>query len=257
VPDLSVPTSIDAIFDGRIIVEQPRDGYRFTIDSLALAARVARHRATHVLDVGAGVGVISLATAALEPAAAHIDAVEVDPTAARLLARNIDRNGLSGRIAAIHADVRGWAANASAHRRYGVIAVNPPYFSPARSRAAVDPGRAAARHELHGGIEEIVASTSTLLDRRGAFEVVYPARGLARLLAAFERVGLRRVSLRPVHAVVGRDAYVVLATARPGRESIVVLEPGLVLSDELRAPTDEARALASGVVPSHPASSEP
>lgn len=243
------PTTLDSLYEGRLLLEQPRRGYRFTVDSVALTARVAAHAPSRVLDVGAGIGVVALSVATL--GSAHVDAIEVEATSARLLRANVARNGVGERVTCIEADVRVWSRAEGATRRYDVIALNPPYFAPERSRAAPDGQRAAARHELHGTVEQIVKSVAPLLRSRGALEVVYPTRSLSRLLGALDAAQLRRLSLRFVHALASRDAYAVLATARPGRESLATIEPPLVLANDDGTPTAEALALASASFASH------
>jgi ribosomal protein L11 methyltransferase len=58
----------------------------------------------HVLDVGAGSGILSIA--AIRSGAAHVTAVEIDPVAARSLADNIDLNGMQDRIDVVTGDIR-------------------------------------------------------------------------------------------------------------------------------------------------------
>lgn len=50
-----------------------------------------------VLDVGAGSGILSIAAARL--GAAHVEAVEIDPVAARVCRENVDRNQVSATVA--------------------------------------------------------------------------------------------------------------------------------------------------------------
>jgi ribosomal protein L11 methyltransferase len=49
-----------------------------------------------VLDVGAGSGILSIAAARL--GAAHVDAVEIEPVAARVCRENVERNQVSGTV---------------------------------------------------------------------------------------------------------------------------------------------------------------
>ena len=59
----SVETSTDGILGGRILLEQPVNGYRTAIDPVLLAS-VRAGRGERVLDAGLGVGAASLCLAA-------------------------------------------------------------------------------------------------------------------------------------------------------------------------------------------------
>ena len=46
----------DRLLGGRVIVRQPRDGFRVSVDAVLLAAAVALAPGTRALDVGCGSG---------------------------------------------------------------------------------------------------------------------------------------------------------------------------------------------------------
>ena len=56
--------SLDTILGGALSVVQPRDGYRFSVDSILLARFATARSRDRVLELGAGCGVISLVIAA-------------------------------------------------------------------------------------------------------------------------------------------------------------------------------------------------
>ena len=99
-------TTDDAFLGGVLQILQPRTGYRAGLDAvlLAAAAPIVSGKAAHVLDVGAGTGVVGLAVAR-RIADAHVTLVERDPQLAALAHANIVRNRLSERARLIQADV--------------------------------------------------------------------------------------------------------------------------------------------------------
>src|ERR1700730_7686361 len=82
----------DAILGGRIRVIQPRDGYRFSVDSILLARFVSVRGRDRVLELGAGSGVISLAIAALHQPR-EIVAIEIQPELVAMIDRGAQLNG--------------------------------------------------------------------------------------------------------------------------------------------------------------------
>src|SRR5438445_11149457 len=82
----------DAILGGAITIVQPKNGYRFSIDSILLARFATARAGDRVLELGAGCGVIGLLVAAV----AHpreIIAIEIQPEMAELAGRNARANG--------------------------------------------------------------------------------------------------------------------------------------------------------------------
>ena len=90
-PD-DVAVTHDHLLDKQVQITQPKTGYRVGSDAVLAAASLTARRG-RVLDLGAGVGGISLCIAhRLE--SLQITAVEIDPTAAALSRYNAAVNGL-------------------------------------------------------------------------------------------------------------------------------------------------------------------
>src|SRR5580692_10321890 len=94
----------DAILGAALRVIQPRDGYRFSLDSILLARFVRVRASDRVLELGAGTGVISLAIAALHHPR-EIVAVEIQPELVAMLRRNAELNRIES-IRAVAMDLR-------------------------------------------------------------------------------------------------------------------------------------------------------
>ena len=101
-----VETTVDAFLGGRIMVRQPRNGYRAGIDAVFLAAAAPCVAGTpcRVLDIGAGVGTVGLCVAARCPEA-NVMLLEREPDLATLARGNIADNKLAARVRAIEAGI--------------------------------------------------------------------------------------------------------------------------------------------------------
>src|SRR5579859_330081 len=94
----------DSILNGALTLVQPRDGYRFSIDSILLGRFVRVRRRDRVLELGAGCGVISVMIAGLSQPR-EIVAIEIQPDLAAIATRNAALNRLDS-IRVINADLR-------------------------------------------------------------------------------------------------------------------------------------------------------
>ncbi len=64
---MSVETTEDTLFHGKVAVKQYKNGYRFSIDAVLLAGFVTVKPRERLLDLGCGCGVISLILAERHP----------------------------------------------------------------------------------------------------------------------------------------------------------------------------------------------
>jgi len=223
--DVAPRATSDAIFDGRVVLQQPArgEGYRVNADALLLAAFAcgARPVAT-AFDLGAGVGGVALSLLHLG-AARRVVLVEIDAIAASLAERNLRDNGWSGAGEVIRGDV---AAIAAARRGEAQLVVcNPPYFEPGRGRIAK---RAAVARARSGELATFVVAARAIAGRRARVCFVYPARELATLFAALRASGLEPKRLRMVHAAADAPARVALVEAQAAKAGGLVVMPPLV-----------------------------
>ncbi len=221
----------DAILDGRVVLLQPRRGHRVGSDAVLLAAAAGAVEGASVVDLGCGVGAVGLAMAAR---AGRVLLVDSDPAILALAARNAELNGMSGKAAAIEADI---LAPAARRREAGlengvhdVVLTNPPFLEAGTSRSSPVPGRSRAHDMPAGGLDAWIANALALLKPGGRFVLIHRADALAAILAALDR---RAGSIRvlPVHPDAGRPAARVIVGAVKGRRGPLAILPPLVLAE--------------------------
>jgi tRNA1Val (adenine37-N6)-methyltransferase len=95
----------------------------------------------HVLDIGAGTGLLSLMLAQRN-SRLQIDAIEIDDEAAKQASENVEQSLWADRVHIVNADVRAYVFP----HRYDMIISNPPFFQNSLLGDAY--GRNLARHTI-------------------------------------------------------------------------------------------------------------
>lgn len=226
----------DGIFNGRLILSQPRHGYRFSLDAPLLAA-FARPRAGDCLvDLGAGCGVAGLGAAYLtRPGLSRLTLVELQPRLAYLAGRNSrDLDGLLPQKIEVKVLRANWE-NLGPGDLGGAadyIISNPPYRKSGSGRLNPHDEARLARHESGQGLAGLIKGISRMLVRKGRAALVFPAVRLTELLTALSREELNPIRLRPVQSQAGRPAKLILVEAVKGSRAGLILEPPLTLYQE-------------------------
>jgi tRNA1Val (adenine37-N6)-methyltransferase len=236
---MTTPTDTCELFGGKVLLEQYRDGYRFSIDSVLLSWWTEVAARGPVADLGAGCGVIAAIMAAAR-GIFPITAFELQPELAALCARNVARNGLERAINVVEADLRA-LPNIYAGG-FACAVANPPFREVGSGRTSVGLQKAAARHELHLNIKQLLAAARFLLRPEGRLSMIYPARRYDELLAALTGGGFYLRRVRPVSSFAGSPPILYLLEASPAEkaaqpevESPLVLYNVAALSPEVAA----------------------
>lgn len=232
----SSSTSVDALFDGALTLEQGVRGYRYNVDSVLLCVFAHSVLGEDILDVGAGVGTIGLGAAHL-CSTRRVTLVERQPRLAALARANVQRNALSERCTVIETDIR--TLKGRSHHYDGAV-MNPPYFRAGAGKLSPENERALARHEVFGTIEELVSSTARHLYKNAPLCVVFPADRAGALFAALDRSQRRHIVLQTVLPYAGAAATLVLVAARGSSTHTTHILPPLILHQEDRSYTAEA-----------------
>jgi len=130
---MEIDTTTDEFLGGRLVIRQPKTGYRAGVDPILLAASIPARSGESILELGCGVGVASLCLA-LRIEGVSVTGVEILPQIAQLARDNAQANGLAmqvlaGDIADMPTELR--------NLQFDHIMANPPYFD--RRRGSVAP----------------------------------------------------------------------------------------------------------------------
>ncbi len=228
----------DSFLGGQIKVLQPKSGYRAGSDAVLLAAFVAPSH-TSILDIGCGVGTVSLCLAhRLE--GTQIWGIDRQKELVDLALENASQNSFQGRLHFFVEDIRASAPVSQGSPLFEAVCSNPPYFHP--SRPSKDASRALARTQSIS-LKKWVEYCFSRLCPKGYLYLIYPASELTDLIKALENFG--GIHLYPVWTFPSGPCKRVLVRAQKGSKAPSVLLPGLVLHD----PALPISPTASGRVP--------
>ena len=216
--------TLDSLFQGRLKILQPRKGYRFSLDSVLLVGLTRVRRRDRVVDLGTGCGVVPLLLA-FRGAAAHLTGVEIQPSLAALARRNVERNGLSGLVEILEADLR-LIRRDQVPGPVSLVVSNPPYRELASGRLNPNSEKACARHELLADLGAVVQAAARLLPEKGRLALIYPARRLPRLFKEVTEAGFAPKRLTLIHGSMGSPAKLAHVEAiRGGGEELQINKP--------------------------------
>jgi tRNA1(Val) A37 N6-methylase TrmN6 len=226
-------TTRDAFLAGRITVSQPRHGFRAGLDSVLLGAAVSACR-KNLLDLGAGVGTAALVALALGRTQ-NATLVERHVETADLAQQNILGNHFADRAAALNLDILAAPAARRAaglgENAYDTVIANPPFFGEGQGTLAPEASRAGARHMAEEELEIWVRCAAGCAAANGELIIVYPAVGLADLLAAMgSRFGA--LTILPIVPRAGQKASRILVRGIKGSRAPLTLLASRALHGE-------------------------
>lgn len=227
-----------------MILTQPRQGYRYSLDPFLLADFCSPRPKERILDLGAGVGVIGLLLAKRHPGVSVIG-IELQPDLARHAAANARANALDDRCRVIRGDLRDAPRFLPPEHFHRVVA-NPPFRRPGSGATPPDPDRAQARQELTLTLADLAGTAAALLRYGGTFCAIHLAERLPQLFRALEESGLTPKKLRLI-APHGTSAprLCLVSAIKGGRPGLSVL-PQLVLHEPGGQYTGEVAAMLQG-----------
>ena len=223
-------------------LSQPRQGFRFSLDALLLAAFAGQWEVRgRVLDLGTGCGVVGLAVALGHPDSVVVG-LDASPVMLNHARENARRLGLEKRFAVLQGDV----ANPGGLRpgSMDLVVCNPPYRDPRTGRACPDAVKNAARFETGAGLADFIRATAFFLGNKKPYAFIHLAERADDLLVLLRESRLRPKVLCFVHPRAEDAARMVLVRGVKNGGSGLRVAPGLVLHEG----QGEASRLTAGIL---------
>ncbi len=233
--------TLDIIGGDQLSLIQPKNGYRFSIDSLLLWGFLRPDPNSHWVDLGAGCGILSIALARIN-GVRSVTAVEIQPSLAELIRRNVILNGVTSKITCIEGDIRDPKTLENISPADG-ICVNPPYYKSFSGRINPNREKALARHELRGTLKDFIRGGHFVLKRGGCYNIILPVARLSDAIPLFLRSGLFPARLRLIHPYEAQPATHFLLNARKGVRKELTIYPPVIIYSSVNTYTREIENL--------------
>ncbi|ABK49557.1 methyltransferase small [Shewanella sp. ANA-3] len=181
-------------------------GMPVSTDGVILGAWAPLSRAKHILDIGAGSGLLSLMAA--QRSQGQITAVELEEKAAAACQYNMTQSPWADRCKLIHGDIQHVCQQAEYQEYFDHIICNPPYFE--HGPKANEQHRAMARHTDTLGFTPLLEAISQCLSHEGHASLILPIQSLTRFKACLHQTQLYLVKEVRVKSMENKDANRVL-----------------------------------------------
>jgi tRNA1Val (adenine37-N6)-methyltransferase len=233
--------TIDTILGGALTVVQPRDGYRFSVDSILLARFATARTRDRVLELGGGCGVIAMVIAATARPR-EIKVLEIQPRMVQLAERNAGDNGFPN-LHCVCADLRAADIPGVKRASFDLVVCNPPFHARGAGRQSPNRSRRQARGDTGASLTEFTAAARRYVRNGGRVATIFAAARSAELISTLRANRLEPKRMRFVHPRMELPASSVMIEARADGGIEVTIEPPLALEERAGVYTEEVRTL--------------
>lgn len=231
--------TLDSFLGGRVKLIQPSAGYRAGIDPIFLAASLHPKPHETILDVGAGVGAVSISLAIRCPQV-RVVGLEIQHDLVQLALTNIQANQVNDRVEMINGDLLSPPSFLKYHS-FDHVMTNPPYYECSRTKSSPVPGKAQANTETVD-LEKWIKSCLNLLKPKGVFTMIHRVERLSEILDHLgHRIG--NLVVYPLWPGLSRPASRVIVQGRKNVRGELRLAQGITLHGGEKKYTLEAEAI--------------
>ncbi|MDC3311565.1 methyltransferase [Alphaproteobacteria bacterium] len=233
--------TIDYIFNRQVALKQMKAGYRFGSDAVLLASYVHADKGK-LLELGAGVGAVSLGTAWRCPEC-HITAIEKDPEIAELLSQNIAKNEMSSRISMRCHSIEHMPEQF--HAMFDYVVANPPFH---KETGTLSKNR--HRNLAHIGdgltLSDWLSKAIFACKPKGTICFIIRADRTDEAMSYLHQHKMGEITLFPIWPVQGNPANRMIISARKEIKSGSVFLSGITLHNVDGSLTSHASIVMNG-----------
>lgn len=220
----------DKFLGGRLNIWQPKQGFRSGTDAILLASAVPVKPHESVLELGCGVGVVSLSLGC-HAEGLRLCGVELQEHYAALAERNAQENSTDFEV--VRGDVLQPDADLK-ERNFDHVVSNPPYFV---TQKLTDPARqdkAIAHVSRPGTTHDWVVQGLKRLKPKGYITVIQCVERMPELVGAIAS-GCGDMVVIPISSRAGEPASRVIIRGRKGAKGGAILRAPLIMHKDVHA----------------------
>ena len=212
---------------------QPSSGYAYNSDSIFLYDFISQFKPKgKVLDVGCGVGIISLLLTRDFPIETEI--IDKQELMLNYAKHNFFLNNLE--VTAHLSDFQEFPED----KKYDFIVSNPPFYD-SNVIQSKNEHLNIARYAHHLPIESFIQKVKKILKPRGYFIFCYDAKQIDKLLYTLKEEKINPEQIRFVHSKVDRESKLVMIAARMNSKSLTKILPPFIVFNEKSVYNREAK----------------
>jgi tRNA1(Val) A37 N6-methylase TrmN6 len=228
---------IDDLMTHQLKIIQSDEVFSFSLDAVLLARFCTVPLRGKIMDLCTGNAVIPLLISTRTKAIIH--AIEIQERLADMAERSVVLNQLQAQIHIKQGDLR-QAHESFGYGQFDLVTVNPPYLPVINGVQNANEHFAAARHEIHCNLEEVIAACAKLVRAGCKVAMVHRPSRLVEIMTIMRQYRLEPKRMRFVHPRVDEEANMVLVEAiKDGKPEMRLLPPVIAFkskdeySDEL------------------------
>lgn len=229
--------TVDDLMIDDIKVIQKNKGFRFTLDSVLLGHFASLKEGDKVADLGTGTGVIPLILTT-RVKKIRILGIELQSDMAEMSNRTVLLNHLEEKIEIIQSDIREVPKKRTGES-FTLVIVNPPYWSTGQGFISPEKGRALARHQIAGQLDDFIETASKLLNFQGRFAMIYRTDRILEVFDLLRQHHLEPRRVRFIHSYLNKPARHFLLEARKNAPPDLLIHPPLVVYNKPGEYSDE------------------
>lgn len=201
-------------------------------DAVLLGALTNPEKASRILDIGTGCGVLALMMA--QKSKAIVDAIEMDEDSVKEASENFDKSPWNTRIACFGISLQ--LFEFLTDHRYDLIITNPPFYKdsliPAKQKKRL------AKHDGSLSFEELMKAISTLMKKDGRFAFIIPAERWDETMELAGKSHLYPLKLTRIYPYPGGKVSRVVAELTPKQPDHIHESELTILNEERKFSQD-------------------
>lgn len=242
-PGINNNITIDTILNGSIKIKQLNDSYRVGIDAILLASMVSEinnSTTTDILDLGAGVGTVSLCIL-YRLSKAKITSIEKVKEYYDLCLENIKLNPFTNnRYSPLLGEIKNFP---KLFNSFDIVVSNPPYYKKSDTRSPKNILRSLAHVESGASLQDFVSYAYRFLRPRGSLFIIQKT---SRILEVLNNINLNywgNITLYPIYSYESKDADRTIISMKKSSKQPFKITSGIIIHKNDSTYTEKALSI--------------